>query len=180
MRLGRTTLVSIIAAATLAGGSGAALAGWGVPATGAKLTGQAGTLPTGPTPTAKPAPNGVKISWTPAQIPDVTYRINRHAHGTPDAGVCLTAASSCLDSGVGTGVRYTYTVRLVVVGWQGSEGASSAGVTVAAPAPPPGSQLESSPAPTTSAEATVPSPEPSTQPSPEQSSEPTPKPSEDS
>ncbi|MEV4507716.1 hypothetical protein AB0K00_01985 [Dactylosporangium sp. NPDC049525] len=130
--ISRAVLLTIVAAVTVLSAGAVALAAWGVPATGLKLAAQAGTLPAGPAPVATSSVNGVRISWTPVQIPNVAYRVSRHAAGAPVVGVCLTGETTCVDGSASSGRSYTYSLRLVVGSWQGAESAPSDDVTIPA------------------------------------------------
>jgi hypothetical protein len=168
--VGRPLVLVVAAALASAVGGAVALGAWAIPSTPTKLSGQAGEMPGGPTPTASRVPKGIAVSWTAAALSDsanATYDVTRHPDKGIDQLVCSVEQTSCLDTGVKPGSSYTYTVRVVRGRWAGPDGRPSKVIMIDGKITTPPAQTASEPTQPAAAEVPqIPSEAGATQPQP--------------
>jgi hypothetical protein len=128
----KITFIAAGVSTVVLGSSAFAYAGWTTSSPSTVLNVSAASVPDGPRPTAVAHGQEVDLSWVrtnvSARVPAQRYLIRRHGAAGPII-VCTASAPGCRDTQVPPG-QWTYTVRLMLQTWEGSDGPPSLPVTV--------------------------------------------------
>jgi hypothetical protein len=128
----KITFITAGVSTVVLGSSAFAYAGWTTTSPSTVLSVSAASVPDGPRPTAVVRGHTVDLSWArkkvSASVPAQRYLIRRHGAAEPII-VCTVSTPGCEDTDVPPG-EWTYTVRLLLQTWEGSDGPPTAPVTV--------------------------------------------------